>query len=122
MKYIEISEYMKISPDYRGEWTRATAEMQGQPSLAGLRNMMDMDDDGSTCLLTEGQSFVIVPDGDKRAMLKHYKTAWCPLYKLFVAIVKIRDDGSGRPIIHAIPQDHKEEHLYRMEELEKFCM
>ncbi len=54
---------------------------------------------------------------DTLSKLEMYKTAYCPLHRFYVGIVSVRYDDSGRPIIHARPQDTDKVWMFRMEEL-----
>jgi len=55
---------------------------------------------------------------------KFYKTAYSPLHETFVGIRKVRKDDHGEYIIDAhvagTPKD--EIHLFRVNELERFCL
>ena len=55
---------------------------------------------------------------------KFYKTAYSPLFETFVGIRKVRKDDRGEYIVDAhvagTPKD--DIHLFRVHELERFCL
>ena len=54
--------------------------------------------------------------------LNLYKTAYSPTYESFVEIIKIHQDISGEPIISARIPGRENHVLFRVCELEKFCL
>lgn len=54
--------------------------------------------------------------------LKLYKTAYSKTYESFVEIIKIHHDDMGEPIITARIPEVKDYVLFRVCELEKFCL
>ena len=54
--------------------------------------------------------------------LEKYSTAYSPLYKQFVEIIKVRIDADGQPIIHARLAHSNKTVLFRETELTRYCL
>lgn len=57
-----------------------------------------------------------------QAKLAMYKTAYSPTYESFIEIVKVRYDDMGEAIIHGRIPGREDHVLFRVCELEKFCL
>ena len=58
------------------------------------------------------------------AKLRLYKTAYSPLYETFVGIKNVRKDDRGEFILDCTVAGHPKDHihLFRVHELERFCL
>lgn len=54
--------------------------------------------------------------------LRMYKTAYSKTYESFVGIIKVHNDLSGEPIITARIPGKEDYVLFRVCELEQFCL